>query len=81
MSLSGVCVLIDSNGYLITSDTAVESCDSFILTSAAEYNFIFEPVIDPVQISYVFGWGFGAVILGFSLGFALKAAVKTIDLI
>ena len=57
------CVDIDSNGYLIANGQTADNCQSYVLVSAPHYEILVEPVLDADSIAYVFGWGFGAVVV------------------
>lgn len=77
------CVALDPEGFIYATTTPVAECESYILISPTEYHMatqVFE--VSPSDISYVFSWGFGAVVL-FGLGtpYAVKIARRLIALI
>ena len=74
------CVDIDSNGYLIANGQTADNCQSYVLVSAPHYEILVEPVLDADSIAYVFGWGFGAVVvIGYFGSFAVGVAKSVIN--
>jgi hypothetical protein len=73
---------------LLPSKTQTEAdCTGYLLQTVAEVRAHAESLssltldvigIDPAQIFYVFTWGMGAILLPWSLGFAVGAAVSAI---
>jgi hypothetical protein len=73
---------------LLPSKTQTETdCTAYLLQTAAEARAHAESItsltldtigIDPATILYVYTWGMGAVLLIWSLGFAVGAAVSAI---
>ena len=79
-SISTTCVAIDSDGYVRQTTDTLESCTSFVLVDAQQYSKFLEPVLSPSDIAYVFGWGFGAVvIIGYFGGYGVGIAKKLIN--
>jgi hypothetical protein len=81
------CVDFNLLGNLALNGQTETACTAYLLQTAAEVNASASTIssltletigINPVSIAYVFAWGLGSVLLIWSLGFAVGAAVKSI---
>lgn len=76
-----MCVAVDVDGYVRQTSESVEACQSLVLMDYAQYNILAEPLLEPLDIAYVFAWGFGAVVvLGYFGGYATGIAKRLIRL-
>lgn len=76
-----ICVAVDAGGFIRQTNESVEACSNLVLMDYAQYNILAEPLLDPVDIAYVFAWGFGAVVvLGYFGGYAIGIAKRLIKL-
>lgn len=75
-----ICVAVDVDGYVRQTTDSIETCTASVLVDAQQYNQLLEPVLSPSDIAYVFGWGFGAVVvIGYFGGYGVGIAKKLIN--
>ena len=75
-----ICVAVDADGYVRQTTDSIQTCTASFLIDAQQYNKLLEPVLSPSDIAYVFGWGFGAVVvIGYFGGYAVGIAKKLIN--
>lgn len=74
------CVEITQAGQIVSSTI----CDYYILTpqEMTDINTLLASFdsVTPEQILYVYSWGMGAILLPFSIAFAVRWAIKLIRL-
>lgn len=70
------CVEVNSFGQVVESTQ--DPCP-FVLIEATD--FLATASLTPANIAYSFAWGFGAVVTLWALSFAVRAALKAINLI
>jgi len=70
------CVGFDSMGLVVATDES--SCD-YVLVKAGD--FLASQSLSPETIAQSFIWGFGTVIVIWSVSYAVRAVTKTIKLI
>ena len=67
-----LCVELDSNNQLVANTDTVEQCENFLLMEKQDYEILVQPMnIDPQDITFVFGWGFTAVLTFWFFGYVI----------
>lgn len=75
------CITLINNGTLQTVATSSDgSCPSYVLLHQSDYALMVQSyTITPEEVLTVFSWGFGVVLLFWSLGYAIGAAKMAIS--
>jgi len=76
----GICVEVQG-GYVVSTGTPVEDCTAQVLIDATEWAVWSSlQVQTPADVLLLYTWGFGAVLLPWSIGYAVGWAKKTVGL-
>ena len=76
----GVCVGVNSEGWIYKTSETIDACTEFVLVGAEQYRLSVEPALNPADIAYVFAWGFASVVvLGYFGGYAVGIAKSLIN--
>lgn len=75
------CINLLSDGTLQAEMTQTDgSCTAYVLLNQSDYSLMVQSyTITPEQVLSVFSWGFGVVLLFWSLGYAIGAAKMAIS--
>lgn len=75
------CVILTTDGTLQTVNLNPDgSCSAYVLLDQSDYGLMVQAyTVTPEQVLQVFSWGFGAVLLFWSLGYAIGAAKLAIS--
>jgi len=75
------CIKLKTNGTLqIENLNADGTCSNYVLLQQSDYSLMVQSYnITPEQVLSVFSWGFGVVLLFWSLGYAIGAAKMAIS--
>jgi hypothetical protein len=75
-----ICAEIDNGGYLIQSVQSLQDCSHFVVLSATEYGLISSMAMPtPAELLYLYTWGMGAVLLPWSIAYAVGVAKRVIS--
>ena len=75
-----VCVEIDALGVVRSTGDLIENCQAFALVSAPEFSHISSFSMPTAEeLLWLYTWGLGAILLPWSLGYAIGVAKKTIN--
>lgn len=76
-----VCVNFNTVGQLVQTGQDMADCTAYALVTATEYSFYeLVTVSTPEELLWLYTWGFGAILLPWSIGYAIGVAKKTIKL-
>ncbi|PMM24926.1 hypothetical protein [Vibrio lentus] len=76
-----VCIDKTVDGFLYVTETKLETCTTYVLQAADEYN-LSHVTVSPSDIGLVFTWSFGAVVvIGYLGGYVIGIAKKLIRLV
>lgn len=75
------CITLRTNGTLQAVNTNTDgTCPTYVLLHQSDYSLMVQAyTVTPEQVLSVFSWGFGVVLLFWSLGYAIGAAKMAIS--
>lgn len=75
------CITLQPDGTLQTELTQPDgTCTAYVLLNQSDYSLMVQSyTITPEQVLSVFSWGFGVVLLFWSLGYAIGVAKMAIS--
>ena len=80
-----ICVEALNNGRLRDTQQSIEDCTNFVIYTLEEYEQLLQSaqnaLISPEDIAYVWIWGFGSILIPWSIAYAIMWAKKTINLL
>lgn len=71
-----VCVQVDSNGFLVSDSTPLDSCSGYVMQTAAEYRSAFSWLELSAADGLTIG---GAIFLAWAVAFGFRMIRKVID--
>lgn len=75
-----ICVDIDQAGYITATGDEVADCTALVLISAPEYSYISSFAMPTAaELLWLYTWGMGAILLPWSIGYAIGVAKKTVN--
>jgi hypothetical protein len=75
------CISLRPDGTLQTEETNTDgTCSAYVLLNQSDYSLMVQSyTITPEQVANVFSWGFGVVLLFWSLGYVIGVAKTAIS--
>lgn len=74
------CISLIENTVQLEQANSDGTCSAYVLLNQADYSLMVQSyTITPEQVLTVFGWGFGVVLLFWSLGYAIGVAKMAIS--
>lgn len=72
-----LCLVPDGSGIMSATLDTVETCAGVIALDATEFSMYQQAMaLTPEQVLYLFGWGFGTVMLFWFFGFVIGSGKK-----